>query len=111
MKVEKKLSCEVICTDNGKDGVEILRRERVNFVLLDIMMLEQDGIETLEKIRKISNPDNEIQNFITDFSRDGLKNFLMNASKEALLQVLPLFPFGGVAKVAFQFIENVIRNM
>ena len=47
----KKLSCEVICTDNGKDGVEILRRERVNLVLLDIMMPEQDGIETLEKIR------------------------------------------------------------
>ena len=45
------MSCEVICTDNGKDGVEILRRERVNLVLLDIMMPEQDGIETLEKIR------------------------------------------------------------
>jgi len=51
MILEKKLSCEVICTDNGKDGVEILRRERVNLVLLDIMMPEQDGIETLEKIR------------------------------------------------------------
>ena len=33
MILEKKLSCEVICTDNGKDGVEILRRERVNLVL------------------------------------------------------------------------------
>ena len=51
MIFEKKLSCEVICTDNGKDGVEILRREQVNLVLLDIMMPEQDGIETLEKIR------------------------------------------------------------
>lgn len=51
MILEKKLSCEVICTDNGKDGLEILRREHVNLVLLDIMMPEQDGIETLEKIR------------------------------------------------------------
>ncbi len=33
MILEKKLSCEIICTDNGKDGVEILRREQVNLVL------------------------------------------------------------------------------
>lgn len=51
MILEKKLSCEVICSYNGKDGLEILRREHVNLVLLDIMMPEQDGIETLEKIR------------------------------------------------------------
>ena len=50
-EIGKKLSCEVICTDNGKDGAEILRRERVNLVLLDIMMPEQDGIEILEKFR------------------------------------------------------------
>lgn len=90
---------------------------KIPFGCFTDICIEKDSIhvlfskETLEKIRKISNPNNEIQNFITDFSRDGLKNFLMNASKEALLQVLPLFPFGGVAKVAFQFIENVIRNM
>ena len=51
MILEKKLACEVIGAANGVDGLEILRNERVNLVLLDIMMPEMDGMETLSKIR------------------------------------------------------------
>ena len=51
MILEKKLSCEVICASSGVDGLEILRNERVNLVLLDILMPEMDGMETLLKIR------------------------------------------------------------
>lgn len=51
MVLEKKVKCRVICVDNGRAGIEILRKERVNLVLLDIMMPDFDGIETLEEIR------------------------------------------------------------
>ena len=51
MILERKLACEVLTADNGIEGVETLRRERVNLVLLDIMMPDFDGIETLQKIR------------------------------------------------------------
>ena len=51
MVLEKKLACEVICAASGFEGLEILRNERVNLVLLDIMMPEMDGMETLSKIR------------------------------------------------------------
>ena len=51
MVLERKLACEVVCASNGFDGLEILRNERVNLVLLDIMMPEMDGMETLSKIR------------------------------------------------------------
>ena len=51
MILEKKLSCEVICASNGFDGLEILRNRRVNLVLLDILMPDFDGIETLQELR------------------------------------------------------------
>lgn len=49
--LEKKLPCRVITADNGIEGLEILRRQYVRVVLLDIMMPEMDGIEVLQKIR------------------------------------------------------------
>lgn len=51
MILEKKLPCEVLCAANGHDGLEILRNRRVNLVLLDILMPDFDGIETLQELR------------------------------------------------------------
>lgn len=51
MVLEKKVKCRVICVDNGRDGINILKSERVSLVLLDILMPEFDGIETLQEIR------------------------------------------------------------
>ncbi len=51
MILEKKLPCKVIGVDNGFDGLEILRTQRVNLVLLDILMPVYDGIEMLRDIR------------------------------------------------------------
>ncbi|MBQ3727404.1 MAG: response regulator [Selenomonadaceae bacterium] len=51
MVLEKKLSCEVLTADNGVEGLDILRERRVNLVLLDVMMPDFDGIETLQEIR------------------------------------------------------------
>ena len=51
MILEKKLPCEVLCADNGIDGLDILRNQRMSLVLLDILMPVFDGIETLEEIR------------------------------------------------------------
>ena len=51
MVLEKKLACEVFSVDSGEAGIEFLRRERVDLVLLDIVMPERDGLETLAEIR------------------------------------------------------------
>lgn len=51
MILERKLNCEVVCATGGKEGLEVLRSRRVNLVLLDVMMPEFDGIETLQAIR------------------------------------------------------------
>lgn len=40
---------------NGKKALEIMEKEEIHLVLLDIMMPVMDGIETLNKIRGFSN--------------------------------------------------------
>lgn len=39
----------------GKEALEILRRETVHLVLMDVMMPEMDGIAATQEIRKCSN--------------------------------------------------------
>lgn len=51
MVLERRLPCKVICVDNGVEAIEILKERRVNLVLLDVMMPDFDGIETLQEIR------------------------------------------------------------
>src|SRR5205085_9829429 len=45
----------VICSaDNGRDAIRILQQQRdVDIVLMDIMMPEMDGMETMHEVRKI----------------------------------------------------------
>ena len=52
MILEKKLPCRVIMCDNGVQGIEIMKRQYIKLVLLDIVMPFFDGIQTLEKIRE-----------------------------------------------------------
>lgn len=62
-------------------------------------------------VKKISNSeDSNVKAFLKDFTKEGLKNFLMTASKAAICEVLPLLPFGGVAKIAFERLTKVIKE-
>ena len=46
---------EVMFAENGKDGIESLRASPdVDLVLMDIMMPELDGYETMQSVRKTS---------------------------------------------------------
>jgi len=40
---------------NGRDAMEVFRRETPNLVLLDVNMPIQDGIQTLREIREVSS--------------------------------------------------------
>lgn len=51
MVLERRLPCKVICVDNGVEAIEVLKNKRVSLVLLDVMMPDFDGIETLQEIR------------------------------------------------------------
>ncbi len=44
----------IVSADNGHDAIEILQKDRdIDIVLMDIMMPEMDGMETMREIRKI----------------------------------------------------------
>ncbi|WP_207260076.1 response regulator [Desulfovibrio sp. Huiquan2017] len=45
---------EVLTAENGREGVEIFKRESPELVLTDIKMPVMDGIETLKAIKKLS---------------------------------------------------------
>ncbi len=46
---------EVYKAYNGKEALDILRETQIHLVLMDIMMPEMDGIETMVQMRKQSN--------------------------------------------------------
>ena len=69
------------------------------------------SLDTKKKVKKIANSDNAIMGFLNEFSKEGLKLFLMSAGKEALLAVISCLPFGGIAKEAFHFLELAIKGV
>ncbi len=47
----KKEGYNVLKAYNGKQALEVIEKNEIHLVILDIMMPEKDGIETLEDIR------------------------------------------------------------
>lgn len=58
-KVLRKLGFRVVLTDNGKDAVDLVRKNSPDVVLLDIKMPGMDGIAVLKEI-KAQYPDIEV---------------------------------------------------
>jgi CheY-like chemotaxis protein len=58
-KVLRKLGFRVALTDNGKDAVNLVRKNSPDVVLLDIKMPGMDGITALQEI-KAQDPDIEV---------------------------------------------------
>ena len=98
MILEKKLPCRVITADNGIQGLEILRRQYVRVVLLDIMMPDMDGIEVLKEIRA----DNKLKNLpvmmlTASTDKDNIKQAITLNVKDYIRK--PFLPAGLISRV------------
>jgi len=52
---EKKFSesgFKVVCVDSGSDVLNSIKKEKIDIILLDLMMPKMNGFEVIEKIRK-----------------------------------------------------------
>ena len=45
----------VYCTENGLDGIEVFRKEKIDLVILDLMLPDIDGEEVCKILRRISD--------------------------------------------------------
>ena len=46
---------ELLTAQNGKEALELAKKERIDLILMDIMMPQMDGIVATDKIREFSN--------------------------------------------------------
>lgn len=63
-------SYEVLLAESGQQTLLLLQREKVDLILLDIVMPEMDGFETLERIRGMAKTADVPVIFLTASSDD-----------------------------------------
>lgn len=66
----KKEGYTVLDASNGKDAIEIAKKEHPHLIILDVMMPEMDGIETCREIREIKDLKDVLIAFLTARSED-----------------------------------------
>ena len=78
----------------------------------DVKALISEDVENQLKAIIADNKNcSEVESFMENFTKEGLKSFLMSASKEAIGLVLTALPFGGVANIIFKNLANIVLNM
>lgn len=63
-----------------------------------------------KKLKSIQRKNSGCAEYLKDFTKDGLKDFLMIASKEVICDAIKLLPFGGVAKIAFDYLTKILEG-
>ena len=66
----KKEGYEILSASNGKDAVEIAKKELPHLIVLDVMMPDMDGIETCREIREQKGLQEVLIAFLTARSED-----------------------------------------
>ena len=66
----KKESFKVFKASNGKEAIEVAKKELPEVILLDVMMPEMDGIETCQELRQVEGLESALIVFLTARSED-----------------------------------------
>jgi two-component system alkaline phosphatase synthesis response regulator PhoP len=60
----------VFTTNNGKEAINIAKKEKPHLIILDVMMPDMDGIETCREIREVDGLKNVMITFLTARNED-----------------------------------------
>lgn len=66
----KKEGYDILTANNGKDAIEIAKKEIPHLIVLDVMMPDMDGIETCREIREQKGLQDVLIAFLTARSED-----------------------------------------
>ncbi len=66
----KKEKYSVFTANNGKEALQVAKREKPDLIILDIMMPEMDGIETCRSLREMPEFRNTLIAFLTARNED-----------------------------------------
>src|ERR1041384_4154337 len=66
----KKEGYEILTANNGKDAIEIAKKEIPHLIVLDVMMPDMDGIETCREIREQKSLQDVLIAFLTARNED-----------------------------------------
>lgn len=66
----KKEGYGVCVANNGKDAIQVAKKEHPHLIILDVMMPDMDGIETCREIREIKELKDVLIAFLTARSED-----------------------------------------
>ncbi|RME54145.1 response regulator, partial [Candidatus Woesearchaeota archaeon] len=82
----------LIKAENGEEGLKLLRKEKVDLIILDIMLPKMSGIEFLDKVRKYKKYDQvKILIFtIIRFTAKEEKDLLKRGAQGILNKPLPI---------------------
>src|SRR6478752_2265652 len=61
---------QIVTAENGKEAIEVAKKELPQLIIMDVMMPEMDGMEACENIRKIPELSNVVITFLTARSED-----------------------------------------
>jgi len=100
----QRIGYKVYTAEDGKKGVELYKKHKnkIDIILLDMIMPEMDGSETFYALQKI-NPDVKVF-IISGYIQDNKANDLLNSGALGFLQK----PFD--LKDAVQCISNALKN-
>ncbi|HHW06746.1 MAG TPA: response regulator [Clostridia bacterium] len=92
----EEMNCTVLEAANGVQAVDIVAKDKPDLVLMDIVMPETDGIETLKKIKEINQAVKIVmvssvgtQSYLKEAIKSGAFDFLQKpVDKEALQRLV-----------------------
>lgn len=88
----EKNGYSTLWAENGRKGIELVQKEKPDFILLDIQLPDIEGLEVLKEIRSLKEIAEIPVIAVTSFAMSGDREKLLNAGCNGYIEK-PVDPF------------------